>query len=135
MLFGKEHVERYRATDGAEGHDWQGTTALILTTTGRRSGERRDTPLIYQRYGDDYLVVASKGGADEPPLWYLNLQADPDVEVQVLGDRFRARARTATPQEKQEMWPVMTAAWPAYDDYQKKTDRDIPVVVLERVTS
>ncbi|MGC5010534.1 nitroreductase family deazaflavin-dependent oxidoreductase [Streptosporangium sp. DT93] len=135
MLFGKEHVERYRATDGAEGHEWQGTTALILTTVGRRSGERRDTPLIYQRHGDDYLVVASKGGADDPPLWYLNLQADPDVEVQVLGDRFKARARTATPQEKPELWRIMAAAWPAYDDYQTKTDRDIPVVVLERVTS
>ncbi|MEU4832196.1 nitroreductase family deazaflavin-dependent oxidoreductase [Streptosporangium sp. NPDC023615] len=135
MLFGKEHVERYRATDGAEGHDWQGTTALILTTVGRRSGERRDAPLIYQRHGDDYLVVASNGGADDPPLWYLNLQADPDVEVQVLGDRFKARARTATPEEKPEMWRIMAAAWPAYDDYRKKTDRDIPVVVLERVTT
>jgi deazaflavin-dependent oxidoreductase (nitroreductase family) len=135
MLFGKEHVDRYRATDGAEGHEWQGTTVLILTTTGRRSGERRSTPLIYQRHGDDLLVVASKGGDDNPPLWYLNLQADPEVEVQVLGDRFRARARTATPQEKPEMWSIMTAAWPAYDEYQTKTDREIPVVVLERVTS
>ncbi|MGJ6962087.1 nitroreductase family deazaflavin-dependent oxidoreductase [Streptosporangium sp. G11] len=135
MLFGKEHVDRYQATDGAEGHEWQGTTVLILTTTGRKSGERRSAPLIYQRYGDDLLVVASKGGDDNPPLWYLNLQADPEVEVQVLGDRFRARARTATPQEKPEMWSVMTAAWPAYDEYQTKTDREIPVVVLERVTS
>ncbi|GAA3104563.1 nitroreductase family deazaflavin-dependent oxidoreductase [Streptosporangium carneum] len=135
MLFGKEHVERYRATDGAEGHEWQGTTALILTTTGRRTGERRDAPLIYQRHGDDYLVVASNGGADAPPTWYLNLRADPEVEVQVLGDRFRARARTATPEEKPELWPIMTAAWPAYDEYQTKTDREIPVVVLERLPS
>ncbi len=135
MLFGKEHVDRYRATDGAEGHEWQGTTALLLTTTGRKSGEPRTTPLIYQRHGDDLLVVASKGGSDEPPLWYLNLQENPEVEVQVLGDRFRARARTATPEEKPEMWSIMTAAWPAYDEYTKKTDREIPVVVLERVTS
>ena len=130
MLFGKEHVRRYVETDGAEGHDWQGTTTLILTTVGRRSGEPRSTPLIYQRHGDDLLVVASKGGSDAPPLWYLNLQANPEVQVQVRGDRFTARARTATPAEKAELWPVMTAAWPAYDSYQQKTDRDIPVVVL-----
>ncbi|MEU4406106.1 nitroreductase family deazaflavin-dependent oxidoreductase [Streptosporangium sp. NPDC023963] len=135
MLFGKEHVDRYIATDGAEGHEWQGTTALLLTTIGRKSGEPRTTPLIYQRHGDDLLIVASKGGSDEPPLWYLNLQENPEVEVQVLGDRFRARARTATPGEKPEMWSIMTAAWPAYDEYTKKTEREIPVVVLERLTS
>jgi deazaflavin-dependent oxidoreductase (nitroreductase family) len=132
MLFGKEHVERYVATDGAEGHEWQGTTTLILTTTGRRSGEQRSTPLIYQAHGDDLLVVASKGGADQPPSWYLNLQANPEVRVQVKGDRFTARARTASPEEKPEMWRTMTAVWPAYDDYRRKTDREIPVVVLER---
>lgn len=135
MLFGKEHVDRYIATDGAEGHEWQGTTALLLTTTGRKSGEPRTSPLIYQRHGDDLLIVASKGGADEPPLWYLNLRENPEVEVQVLGDRFRARARPATPEEKPELWSIMTAAWPAYDEYTKKTDREIPVVVLERITS
>ncbi len=133
MLFGREHVERYQATDGAEGHEWQGTVTLLLTTTGRKSGERRTTPLIYQKYGDDLLVVASKGGADEPPLWYRNLEADPEVTVQVLGDTFSARARTAGPAEKPEMWRTMAKTWPAYDDYQKKTDREIPVVVLERV--
>ncbi len=132
MLFGKEHVERYQATDGAEGHDWQGTTAALLTTTGRRSGKQHTTPLIYQKYGDDYLLVASKGGADTPPEWYLNLQANPEVEFQVLGDKFRARARTATPEEKPDMWRVMAAAWPDYDEYTKKTDREIPVVVVER---
>ncbi|WP_285778729.1 nitroreductase family deazaflavin-dependent oxidoreductase [Microtetraspora sp. NBRC 13810] len=133
MLYGEEHVKRYRATDGEEGHEWQGTVTLILTTTGRRSGERHSTPLIYQRSGDDYLLVASKGGSDAPPAWYLNLQANPEVEVQVKADRFRARARTATPEEKPEMWRTMTAAWPAYDEYQTKTDREIPVVVLERL--
>src|SRR4051794_9130260 len=127
MLFGEEHVRRYRETGGAEGHDWQGTTVLLLTTTGRRSGERRTTPLIYQPFGADYLVVASKGGADEPPAWYVNLEADPDVEVQVLDERFAARARSATEAEKPEMWRTMTAAWPAYDDYQRKTERSIPV--------
>jgi len=132
MLFGKEHVKRYVESDGTEGHDWQGTTVLILTTKGRHSGERRSTPLIYQRSGDDYLVVASKGGADQPPAWYLNLQADPEVEVQVLEDRFAARARTAPASEKPALWRTMTAAWPAYDEYQEKTGREIPVVVLER---
>jgi deazaflavin-dependent oxidoreductase (nitroreductase family) len=132
MLFGEEHVKRYVESDGAEGHDWQGTTVLILTTKGRRSGQPRSTPLIYQSNGEDYLVVASKGGADAPPAWYLNLQADPDVEVQVEGDRFNARARTASAQEKPALWRTMTAAWPAYDEYQEKTGREIPVVVLER---
>jgi deazaflavin-dependent oxidoreductase (nitroreductase family) len=133
MLFGQEHVQKYRETDGEVGHDWQGTSVLILTTKGRRSGEERPTPLIYQPFGDAYLVVASKGGADDPPAWFLNLEAEPEVDVQVQGDRFRARARTATPQEKPDMWRAMTAAWPAYDEYQAKTDREIPVVVLERV--
>jgi deazaflavin-dependent oxidoreductase (nitroreductase family) len=132
MLFGQEHVERYRATDGEEGHDWQGTQTLLLTTTGRKSGEERTTPLIYGQRGDDYMIVASKGGADEPPAWYLNLQADPEAEVQVKAERFRVRARDATPDEKPDAWKTMTAEWPAYDEYQEKTDREIPVVILER---
>ena len=131
MLYGDEHVRRYEETDGAEGHDWQGTTTLILTTTGRKSGQQRKHALIYQKYGDDYLLVASRGGADEPPAWYLNLQAHPDVQVQVHGDKFTARARTANEQEKPAMWEVMAKAWPAYNDYQKKTSRQIAVVVLE----
>lgn len=132
VLFGREHVDRYLETDGEVGHDWQGTQTLILTTTGRRSRRRHRTPLIYGRHGDDHLVVASKGGADQPPAWYLNLEADPEVEVQVKGDRFAARARIATPDEKPELWRIMTATWPAYDAYQAKTAREIPVVVLER---
>jgi deazaflavin-dependent oxidoreductase (nitroreductase family) len=132
MLFGQEHVRRYQQTDGAEGHDWQGTTVLILTTTGRRSGEARSTPLIYGKHGDDHVVVASKGGAEEHPSWYLNLAEAPEVSVQVRGDRFKARARTATPEEKPELWRMMTERWPPYDEYQRKTGREIPVVVLER---
>jgi deazaflavin-dependent oxidoreductase (nitroreductase family) len=131
-LHGREHVERYRATDGEEGHDWQGTQTLILTTTGRKSGQERSTPLIYGRKGDDYMIVASNGGADEPPTWYLNLDEQPEVEVQVWGDRFKARARTATPEEKPELWKTMTAQWPAYDEYQQNTEREIPVIVLEK---
>jgi deazaflavin-dependent oxidoreductase (nitroreductase family) len=132
VLYGQEHVDRYRATDGEEGHDWQGTHTLILTTKGRHSGEQRSTPLIYGQHGDDYLLVASKGGSDQPPDWYLNLRENPEVEVQVKGDRFTAGARTATPEEKAELWKIMTEQWPAYDEYQQKTDREIPVVVLER---
>jgi deazaflavin-dependent oxidoreductase (nitroreductase family) len=132
FLFGQEHVDRYLATDGKEGHDWLGTQVLILTTKGRKSGEPRSLPLIYGISGDDYLVVASKGGWPKPPGWYLNLEADPEVEVQVKGERFKARARDATPEEKPKMWKTMTAEWPAYDDYQKRTERQIPVVVLER---
>jgi len=132
MLFGDEHVRRYVETDGEVGHDWQGTQTLILTTTGRQSGEQRSTPLIYGQRGDDYLVVASKGGAPAPPAWYLNLEANPEVQVQVKGDRFTARARTATSDEKPDLWKTMVGHWPAYDEYQEKTDREIPVVVLER---
>ena len=132
MLFGPEHVERYIATDGAEGHDWQGTSCLILTTTGRRRREPRVAPLIYGRHGDAFVVVASKGGAPQHPSWYDNLVADPNVHVQVWGDRFAASARDATPQERPELWKLMVGEWPAYDEYQTKTDREIPVVVLER---
>jgi deazaflavin-dependent oxidoreductase (nitroreductase family) len=131
-LFGQEHVERYRATDGAEGHDWEGTQTLLLTTTGRNSGEPRTTPLIYAPVGDSFAIVASKGGSDVAPAWYLNLSENPVVEVQVKADRFKARARTASSEEKPELWRKMVAEWPSYDEYQQKTDREIPVVVLER---
>jgi deazaflavin-dependent oxidoreductase (nitroreductase family) len=133
QLFGAEHIATYRETEGNRGHDWRGTTTLLLTTTGRKSGRPRTAPLIYQPYGDAYLIVASKGGAPDPPEWYLNLVEQPDVEVQVRDDVFAARARTATAEEKPDMWRTMTATWPDYDAYQRKTDREIPVVVLERV--
>ncbi len=133
MLFGKEHVERYRETDGEEGHIWQkGSTVGLLTTTGRKSGEERTTPLIYGKAGENPMIVASNGGTDEPPGWYLNLEKNPEAEYQILGDRFKVRARDATPEEKPELWKQMTDQWPDYDEYQKKTDREIPVVILER---
>ena len=125
-------MRSYQETDGEVGHDWKGSVTLLLTTTGRRSGEQRTSPLIYGRHGDDYLVVASKGGADEPPSWYVNLREKPEVDVQVMGDRFQARARDATPEEKPALWREMTGRWPAYDEYESNTSRDIPVVVLER---
>lgn len=133
MLFGPEHVRRYVETSGEEGHEWNGAVVLILITTGRKSGEQQSTPLIYGRRGDDYLIVASLGGADHHPAWYLNLEATPEVQVQVKGERFAARARTATPEEKPELWRIMLAQWPDYDRYQKRTSRTIPVVVLERI--
>ena len=131
MLFGQKHVERYRETDGEEGHDWQGTTTLLLTTTGRRSGETRTTPLIYQRFGDDYLVVASNGGSDGHPPGTSTCELIPTP-------RSRSRPTASRPalarprRTKPDMWRTMTAAWAPYDDYQQKTDREIPVVVLER---
>jgi deazaflavin-dependent oxidoreductase (nitroreductase family) len=132
-LFGKEHVERYRATDGAEGYEWQkGTTILLLGTKGRKSGREYTHPLIFREHDGAYLVVASKGGAPEPPAWYVNLQADPEVTVQIKGEVFNARARTATAEAKPQLWREMTEVWPAYDEYQQKTSREIPVVVLER---
>jgi deazaflavin-dependent oxidoreductase (nitroreductase family) len=135
MLFGDAHVEAYRRTNGEEGYDWRGTHCLLLTTTGHRSGEQRTVPLIFGRDGDDYLVVASKGGADEPPAWYVNLEANPSVEVQDRADIFRATARTASDEERARLWPVMTKEWPDYDEYQTKTERQIPIVILERAES
>ena len=132
MLFGKEHTRKYKETDGEVGHAWQGTQTLLLTTTGRKSGEPRELPLIYAPWNDAYLIVASNGGNDKPPAWYVNLREDPNVEVQVWGDRFKATARAATSEEKADMGPTMTKEWPAYDEYQSKTDREIPIVVLER---
>jgi deazaflavin-dependent oxidoreductase (nitroreductase family) len=132
-LHGAPHVKHYLETDGQDGFYWRnGTTILILFTKGRKSGKKRSHALIFREHGDDYLVVASKGGADKPPGWFRNLEADPNVEVQIKGDRFRATARVAGPAEKPEMWAKMVEVWPAYDEYQKKTSRDIPVVVLHR---
>ena len=131
MLFGQEHVKRYRETGGEEGHDWEGTTVLILTTTGRKSGELRSTPLIYRPVGDQaYAVVASNGGGD-PPNWYLNILDHPEVMVQVKDREFAARARTANAVEKPDLWKELVATWPQYDEYQAKADREIPVIVLD----
>jgi deazaflavin-dependent oxidoreductase (nitroreductase family) len=129
----REHVRRYVASNGEDGHDWRDTTTLLLTTLGRKSGKPRRTALIYGRDGDDFVVVASKGGYPTHPLWYENLAANPDVRVQVKDQIFQAQARTATADERPRLWRLMTDRWPDYDAYQQKTDREIPVVVLERV--
>jgi deazaflavin-dependent oxidoreductase (nitroreductase family) len=131
-LLGDEHVRRYEETDGEVGHEWNGATCLVLTTTGRKTGLPRKFALIYAEDGDDYLVVASMGGAPRHPGWYLNLSANPDVTVQVLGDRFDAHARTATPDERPRLWEIVNQVWPNYDVYATRTTREIPVVVLER---
>jgi deazaflavin-dependent oxidoreductase (nitroreductase family) len=130
-LFGEEHVRRYRETDGEVGYIWNGAKILLLTTTGRTSGEPRTTPLLFGRDGDSYVIVASKGGHPEHPGWYRNLTKTPEVELQVQGDVFPARARTATADERERLWAVMTRIWPAYDKYAAKTEREIPVVVLD----
>ena len=132
-LFGEEHVRRYRETDGEVGHIWKrGSKTLLLTTTGRKTGKQTTTPLIYEQAGDGYVIVASKGGASEHPGWYRNLAKDPNVELQVKGDVFPARARTATGEERERLWKLAAQQWPDYDNYQTKTDREIPVVVVER---
>ncbi len=133
-LFGDEHVRRYRETGGEVGHIWRnGSKILLLTTEGRSTGEPRTAPLIYENAGDGYVIVASKGGAPEDPGWYRNLAKQPQVEVQVLDEVFAAQARTATGEERERLWKLASLQWPAYDDYAKKTDREIPVVVLERL--
>lgn len=132
-LFGKKHVERYRETGGEVGHIWKrGAKTLLLTTTGRKTGRPTTTPLIYENDGDDYVVVASQGGAPADPGWYRNLAKNPRVEVQVKGDVFTAQARTASGEERTRLWKLASQQWPDFDTYQKRTDRTIPVVVLER---
>ena len=131
-LLGPEHVRRYQESGGEDGHAWDRTSALLLTTRGRRSGAERTTALIYGQDGEDYLVVASYAGRDRHPAWYLNLEADPEVTVQVGPERFHARARTAAEEERPRLWDIMRREWPPYDEYQGKTARRIPIVVLER---
>jgi deazaflavin-dependent oxidoreductase (nitroreductase family) len=129
-LVGPEHVRRYQETNGEVGYLWNGVPILLLTTIGRRTGEARTNALIFGRDGDDYLVVASMGGAPTHPNWYLNLTADPKVRIQVKAEKLEATARTADAGEKPRLWKVMTEVWPNYDVYQSRTDRIIPVVVL-----
>jgi proline iminopeptidase len=135
VLFGQEHVDRYRETDGEEGHIWrEGSTILLLTTTGRKTGNETTTPLIYDLDGDgNPVIVASKGGAPAHPGWYENLAQNPEVGVQIKGDTFHARARVAEGEERERLWRLMNEMWPHYAEYAEKTDREIPVVVLERV--
>jgi deazaflavin-dependent oxidoreductase (nitroreductase family) len=131
-LFGDEHVRVYRETAGERGYHWRGTTILLLTTEGRKSGEPRTTPLIHRTDGDRWVVVASKGGAPQNPSWFENLSANPDVEIQVKGETVPVHATTAEGDERTRLWSLMAEVWPAYDDYQTRTTREIPVVVFSR---
>ena len=132
-LLGAEHVRRYQETEGEVGYLWNGVATLLLTTTGRRSGEPRTTPLIFGRHDDAYLVVASMGGAPNHPQWYLNLQAEPRATIQVQAEYLTVTARDASGDEKPALWKVMTGIWPNYHVYQSRTERLIPVVVLTPV--
>ena len=131
-LFGPEHVRVYRETGGERGYQWHGATILLLTTTGRKSGQPRTMPLIHRTDGDRWVVVASKGGWAHDPIWFKNLQADPNVTIEVRDEKIPVRARVAEGEERERLWKLMNEDWPAYDSYQENTDRQIPVVVLER---
>jgi deazaflavin-dependent oxidoreductase (nitroreductase family) len=135
-----EHLRIYRESGGTEGHLWEASAAgvpglvpcLLLTTTGPRSGKKQTSPLFYSTAGEAYVVAGSKGGSDTPPGWYLNLRANPVVAVQVGREQFTAHARVATGKEREQLWAQMVQLTPLYDDYQKKTKREIPVVVLQK---
>lgn len=131
----RDHLERYPATDGEDGHVWRGVPTLLLTTVGRKTGKPRTTPLIYGRTDDGaYVVIASKGGAPADPVWYANLRENDDVSIQVKAERMDVRPRVAEGQERETLWRRMAAIWPDYDAYAAKAqDRKIPVVVLEPV--
>jgi deazaflavin-dependent oxidoreductase (nitroreductase family) len=130
-----DHIRNYVESDGRNGHRWNGVDTLLLTTHGRRSGKLRRTALIYGRDGDRYVVVGSYGGAAKHPTWFLNLRAEPEVEVQVGAAKFQARAVAATGEERSRLWHLMTSIWSQYDQYQAKTAREIPVVAIERLMS
>jgi deazaflavin-dependent oxidoreductase (nitroreductase family) len=133
-LFGAEHVRRYLETNGDVGYIWrEGAPILILTVNGRVSGKEYSTPLIFGRDGDAYVIVGSYGGRPRHPNWYLNLVANPEVRLQVKSDVFRARAHTAEGEERERLWRMMNGIWRHYDEYQTRTERTIPVVVLERL--
>ncbi len=127
-----KHIKRYVESDGQDGHSYNGYDSLLLTTRGRKSGKLRRTALIYGRDGDDYLIVASNGGADDHPAWYLNLLECPEVSVQVGSEKFAAQVRTADDEEKPRLWELMVSVFPMYAGYQKKTARVIPVVIIRR---
>jgi deazaflavin-dependent oxidoreductase (nitroreductase family) len=131
-LFGAEHVQAYRESGGEHGYHWRGTEILLLTTTGRTSGEPRTTPLIHRTDGGHWIVVASKGGTPENPSWYENLVADRQATIQVQAEEIPVTASDAAGEERARLWSLMTEVWPAYDDYAAKTSREIPVVIFTR---
>jgi deazaflavin-dependent oxidoreductase (nitroreductase family) len=130
--FTRLHVAAYRATGGRIGRRFfKGAPCCLVDHVGRKSGQRRTTPLIYVRDDENVVIVASKGGHPRHPAWWINLRANPETTVQVEGERWPVRAREADDAERERLWPSLTEVWPPYDDYQAKTDRKIPVVILE----
>jgi len=137
----KNHVSRYLATNGEDGYLWDASIGggkglvptLLLSTVGRKSGKVLTLPLIFGRAGADYVIVASKGGAPAHPAWYLNLEANPEVKVQVKAEKLTARAHTVQGAERAGLWAKMVEIYGPYAQYQAKTDRQIPVVVLKPV--
>ncbi|MFF4597089.1 nitroreductase family deazaflavin-dependent oxidoreductase [Amycolatopsis sp. NPDC001319] len=125
-----EQTRKYVSSGGREGHEQNGLYTLILASTGRKTGEPRRTCLIYGTAGDDFVVVASKGGEDDHPDWFKNIEAEPGVGVQVGAQRFDARARVATDEEREKLWPKMAEIFPLYNEYAQKTERVIPIVLL-----
>ena len=129
-LFSRLHVLLYRMSGGRIGGRFKAAPVLLLTTTGRKSGKRRTTPLLYGEDAGRYVIVASVGGAPKHPAWYLNLRNNADATIQVGGRTLGVRAETATPEERGRLWPLMTRIYAPYDDYQAKTSREIPIVIL-----
>jgi deazaflavin-dependent oxidoreductase (nitroreductase family) len=133
-ILGGLHERIYRLTGGKVGGKLVKAPVLLLTTTGRKSGRSRTSPLLYARAGDNgYMVIASKGGAPQHPLWYLNLQANPLAEVTVGRETRNVRARDAQGEERERLWRSLADLYPGYDRYAQRTSREIPVVVLEPV--
>ncbi|MCX4751667.1 nitroreductase family deazaflavin-dependent oxidoreductase [Kitasatospora sp. NBC_01287] len=134
MLFQETHIRAYEESDGEIGHEWlDGVYTLILTTIGRSSGEERKFAAVYRKVGEAYVLVASRGGSDSHPNWYLNLLARPRIRVQVGARQFTVRARTAEGAERAELWELMVEAFPKFAEYQSGTSRVLPVVVLDPV--
>jgi len=129
--FMKDHIKRYLATNGEDGHLMNGFPCLVLTTTGKKSGEKRQAAVIYGKHGKNHVIIASKGGSDTPPAWFVNLQANPRAHIQVKADKFDVKMRVAEGTERQQLWDMMTKIFPDYLEYQKKTTRQIAVCVLE----
>ncbi|WP_119066649.1 nitroreductase family deazaflavin-dependent oxidoreductase [Rubrobacter indicoceani] len=128
----KLHTAVFKASRGRIGSRMVGSPVLILLTTGRKSGQRRETPLLYLPDGEDFAIVASNGGTARAPAWYLNLKADPEVEVLVGGERLAAVAEEVHGDKKRRLWAGLVEMYPTYTDYRRKTEREIPVVFLRR---
>ena len=129
--FTQAHVRAYRASRGRIGRSYRGAPVLLLDHVGRKSGRHMTSPLIYGEDGENLIIVASFGGAPRDPAWWPNLKAHPETTVNVYGDVRRVRARQASAEEKARIWPTMVAVYSPYEDYQRRTERDIPVVILE----